>query len=77
LKGVPICHCQWIGADEPGCQIFPIVEVVAEKVVVEIAWYIVVIGDEGVVLAGQAVVNRLIANNASIKNNVVIFLDNT
>jgi hypothetical protein len=20
LKGVPICHCQWIGADALGCQ---------------------------------------------------------
>jgi hypothetical protein len=91
LNGVPICHCQWIGADEPGCQIFPIAvvvvfgkveertefDVVAEEVVVEIDWYAEVTGDEGVVLAGHAVESRPIANNGSIKINLVIFLDST
>jgi hypothetical protein len=77
LNGVPICHCQWIGTDEPGCQIFPIAVVVAEEVVVEVGWYAEVIGDERVVLAGHAVESRLIANIADIKSNLVIFLNNT
>jgi hypothetical protein len=37
----------------------------------------VVIGNEGVVLAGHAVESRPIDDIASIKNNLVIFLDNT
>ena len=76
--------------DEPGRQIFPVevvvivvgkveerigVDVVTMEVVVEIEWYTVVIG--GVVWAGHVVESRPITNIASIKNNLVIFLDNT
>ena len=91
MKGVPICHCQWIGVDEPGRQISPrpvvvvfgIVEVwidvaeVIKEVAVELELVAVVIGDEGVVLAGHAVESRTIADIASIKDNSVIFFNAT
>ena len=77
MNGVPICHCQWIGADEPVCQIFSMAVVVAEEIVDEVGWYAEVTGNEGVVLAGHAVESRSIANSGSIKINLVIFLDST
>ena len=90
MKGVPICHCQWIGADTPGRHIFPKVVVVFgtvevwtdvaevfEEVIVELELFTVVIGDEGVVLAGHAVESRPIADIASTKNNSVIFFNAT
>ena len=90
LKGVPICHCQWIGVDEPGRHIFPKVVVVFgtvevwtdvaevfEEVIVELELFAVVIGNEGVVLAGHAVESRPIADIATIKNNSVIFFNAT